>query len=819
MNTLIQHAQLIIRMKNCGLHSNLIKKFPIQEISDSCDRIEKSDLKHFNYSEYYLIQEELIRDKDIIKPLQLAFKGKYDIDTFEKFLAEIKDHEEKMSDYDYRDIIKVLNNKQLKVEAYYHFLKYFIKEQSEAKKRVINNLNYFYLQDRVNFNEITENEINLLKNYYLDNTNLIPKENIKEVYELLSNNKDLSAVIDYLYSNKLYLPLSLNMYKLISNNAKAIVIYIKEIDSKLQNKEILYQLLLKWLGNGCSLYDLKIINSKIDDMDNYKLETIIQNNTSYINFIYGNKLKKFPLDSIYGKKEDLIIYAIRENKNSFLKLIENNMDEFLSIPINSVLYHEKFYTHYINLNEITLKNLIDLKSMIYEAFSRLDSLKDQIFTFAEISTLYGADKKYILLYNDLLDLKIDKRMIIIRQLLKKDLLNIEIDEYELHTLADKLKEKPLYTWLEKDFNEIKSITASDIVGILTRYEKIEKFIGEIKNRNELRYIIRNCNNLEKYNSLQEIKNNIEDIDEYWTKLKTIMNFSDDFINVYKKNITDFLLNNNAELAYEYYSSQNIEQQKAFKLIIKAEIMGEFKKLKYHSDDLEKEIDYKLEEHQVVEWSEKNTELNESNYNIREYDDFYHTMILGEYPKRTCINYKGGAYNKCLLACFDSNKKILYAKVNDKIVARAMVRLTKGSYTRVKNTLKSLAFVDVENETENEKDEEKLTLFLERPYISGISKKEEIIVKKLFVKLLERKSQKMDALLVLSNDYYEIEDNQFISMPYYMYISKSKSSSQYLDSLSGEAKVSDVGEYKQNNFLIWKNKENESTNALNMTFVA
>ena len=124
------------------------------------------------------------------------------------------------------------------MDTFCNFLKYFIKEQSEAKKRVINNLNYFYLQDRVNFNEITENEINLLKNYYLDNTNLIPKENIKEVYELLSNNKDLSAVIDYLYSNKLYLPLSLNMYKLISNNAKAIVIYIKEIDSKLQNKEI-----------------------------------------------------------------------------------------------------------------------------------------------------------------------------------------------------------------------------------------------------------------------------------------------------------------------------------------------------------------------------------------------------------------------------------------------------------------------------------------------------------------------------------------------------------------------------------------------------
>ena len=37
----------------------------------------------------------------------------------------------------------------------------------------------------------------------------------------------------------------------------------------------------------------------------------------------------------------------------------------------------------------------------------------------------------------------------------------------------------------------------------------------------------------------------------------------------------------------------------------------------------------------------------------------------------------------------------------------------------------------------------------------------------------------------------------------MYISKSKSSSQYLDSLDGQASVTDEGQYKVNNFLIWK----------------
>lgn len=820
MSTLIQHAELMIRMKKCGLRSELIKKFSLQDIINSCNRIEDSDLKKFNYSGYYLIQEELIRDENIIKPIQLAFKGKYNIENFQTFLSQIKTHNEKMSNYNYRNIIKVLNHQKLKVEAYYDFLKYYINENYEIRKKAINNLNYFYSQNKVQFDELTENEINLIKYHLLDNTNLIPIINIKEIYELLVTNKDLLELIDYLNESKLYIPLNLKRYQIINKNSKEIGTYIRKIYFKIKDNEIMYQLLLKWLENDCSIYDLKVFDSKTNDMNNNKIEKVVQNKTSYINFIYGNKLKKFALDSIYGKKEDLIIYAIKEKKNNFLKIIENNMKEFLEIPINSILYHESFYSVYTNLNEITLKNLIKLRTMNYDINSKLDLLEKQRFTFDEISILYNANEKYIKLYNELLDLKVDDRILRIRQLMKKDLLSIDINDFEIQLLAEKLKEKTLYSWLEVELNKIKDILISDVVQVLIRYEKIKKFLSEIKNRSELSYVLRNYNNIEKYANLQAIKNNLENIDKYWINLKSIMNYSDDFINKYKDNINDFLINNGAELAYEYYKDQSIEQKEAFKLIIKAVIMGEFQKLKYHTDDLQKEIDYKLEEYQIKEWSKTNIELNEENYNIKEYDDFYHTMFLGEYPKRTCLNYKNGSYNSCLLACFDSNKKILYAKINGKIIARAMVRLTKGTYTRVKNKLKSLTFVDVENETkqENNNNQENLTLFLERPYIEGISDKSATLVKRLFVKLLKEKAKKMNALLVLSNDYYEINDEQFIFKAYYMYISKSKSSSQYLDSLSGEATVSDVGEYKENSFLIWKPIEKKENNIFESIFI-
>ena len=77
---------------------------------------------------------------------------------------------------------------------------------------------------------------------------------------------------------------------------------------------------------------------------------------------------------------------------------------------------------------------------------------------------------------------------------------------------------------------------------------------------------------------------------------------------------------------------------------------------------------------------------------------------------------------------------------------------------------------------------------------------------MFIEVLERKAKKMNALLVLSNYYYLENLKDYISTRYYMYISKSKAGAQYLDSLRGQATVSDEGQYRENNFLIWKPDE-------------
>ena len=336
-----------------------------------------------------------------------------------------------------------------------------------------------------------------------------------------------------------------------------------------------------------------------------------------------------------------------------------------------------------------------------------------------------------------------------------------------------------------------------------------------ENETELLYVIRNIDKIQQYESLNDVKENIEDIDIYWGKLVDKMSFDKHFINENKNHIKRFLLNNGAELALTYCKGRYDYELATFKKIVKAELMGQFRKLKYYTDDLHREISFDLTPQQVGMWQANNMTISDGEIVVREYDDFYSTMILGELPQHTCLSYKNGMYNHCLMACFDSNKKILYAKIGSKIVARAMVRLTKGTYSNNRNNKNKLSFVDLENmqpdEDRNPEKDEYLTIFLEKAYISGLSPIEKNKIKNMFISLLEKKAVNMNALLVLSNFYSDVASSEYIVTRYYMYISKSKAGSQYLDSLSGENTVTEEGQYKTNTFMIWQNQSNENKN--------
>ena len=146
MNTLIQHAKLAIRMNNNGINREFIKKFPIEEIIDCCNRIEQNKILNDEYKDNEVIQEEIIKDEKFIHYLNIAYKKDLDMVGFEELLIAIKQHNEKMTDYSIKDILNVLYNKELFYKSYYDYLKYFRNESISLKKRITNNLIIFIVK-------------------------------------------------------------------------------------------------------------------------------------------------------------------------------------------------------------------------------------------------------------------------------------------------------------------------------------------------------------------------------------------------------------------------------------------------------------------------------------------------------------------------------------------------------------------------------------------------------------------------------------------------------------------------------------------------
>lgn len=165
----------------------------------------------------------------------------------------------------------------------------------------------------------------------------------------------------------------------------------------------------------------------------------------------------------------------------------------------------------------------------------------------------------------------------------------------------------------------------------------------------------------------------------------------------------------------------------------------------------------------------------------------------------------------MLSCFDANKKILFIKYNGKIVFRAILRLTKGSFVAA-DERKTIEFVDVTAKSKpRENKAEELVLFLERYYQSGLNKQQIRKTVNLTAMLVKEKAEKLGARFVLSRNYKNVLENKnYVLTNFYMYISASKNGSQYLDSLGGAAGVSDSGSYTCNTFLLEAEEKGEKS---------
>lgn len=90
----------------------------------------------------------------------------------------------------------------------------------------------------------------------------------------------------------------------------------------------------------------------------------------------------------------------------------------------------------------------------------------------------------------------------------------------------------------------------------------------------------------------------------------------------------------------------------------AELLGRFREVKHHENNLERELSWHIPLPTQQIWQE-NMNKKQGYFHLWEKDRFLPVMQIGEVPESTCLSYKNGMYKECLLATFDSYKKVLY----------------------------------------------------------------------------------------------------------------------------------------------------------------
>ena len=298
--------------------------------------------------------------------------------------------------------------------------------------------------------------------------------------------------------------------------------------------------------------------------------------------------------------------------------------------------------------------------------------------------------------------------------------------------------------------------------------------------------MRNQGRVSECGSLDRLKRHFCDHDPYVMEIKEFLNLEPEFYEKYQKETEAFFFRNTeTALAYlhnDKFTVHHILKEK-YRLILKAAVCGKINALKFHDGDLNREIGTRLEPEIIREW-ETDRKMQLKNRQVFEDSSFEGIMAIGESPHHTCISYINGLYAHCLLSYFDANKKVVYVKdQNGHVTARAVMRLTKAT-DMPSNKKEALSFVDVEADVDTAAEEEKTeypVLFLEHLYTGCQDKMRETLEQDM-IRFAAEKANAMHVKLVVANDYTGCTDWKKERIG--IYITRSKSGYQYLDSFNG-----------------------------------
>lgn len=806
MTNTLKHLALLARMESSGLKLGLTGKFPEDALDQTCERVESFQLQNRlrTGNDNTQIQKELVRTPEFAALYHALCNDGVDDRSITSMLQSAITCDEQLTQYPKEQVLTAAGT-DIPLSLRFYYMKFYLPfiKYEEEEQTIIDNLNAFPAAEREELPKLTDAQKNMMRQPFLGPYLFNWNNNAREELELLEQNQPLQRVLTLLYRQGVALDLNAARLKDLCWVETADVMKFRRLLAAFEyDTEDLNAFFERWLENHAGQYDLNWFISHTPPLDKGQRQEILRNDLSYLNALYSGRLH-LDFSAIRRYQFPILTYAVQHGKKHFLDLVSDNSELFLSLGRYALLFEDKFCEH-CNLNSLTAKNL-QACDTVEHGSSYFDLLEDgRQYTFEEMWLLWRKDEIYVQLYAMLTPLSVDRRLLILRQLLKYGLLSRHMEDQELEQLARCLLEQPFSEWYRGAFGHIRGLTRRTAMRLLQKYEQLQAFIPELQSEADAIFVLNNGAVIAGQKNWMQVRAAVLTMDQDWLDLKQRFSFTDEFVEQHRESVTNFLLRGGSAMVRSLYGylQGNDKAIEALRRIVQAELMGQFYALKYFADDLQREIRYPISEVQEAAWK-RNLTLERGPFSAEEADDFYFTMRLGELPHSTCLSCWTGSQRDCLLAAFDSNKKMILIRKGEDIVARACIRLTKGAFQRPADF--DFSFADLAQEQPAGKmgaSDEMLILFLERIYTSGLNDEEAENAMKMAVSLVTQKAAAIGAVAVLARRYQDCYDrDQYVGSQFYVYISKSKNGQQYLDSMGGAAVTSHKEQYTGAVFLV------------------
>ena len=806
MTNTLKHLSLLTRMENSGMKPRLTGKFPEDALDQTCERVETFQLQDRLRAgdDNVQIQKELVRTPEFAMLYRALCDHAANDEAITSMLQSAAACGEQLTQYS-KELVLAAAVTDIPSSLRFYYMKYYLPffKYEEEEQVIIDNLNTFPVAEWEELSTLTDAQRNMMRQPFLGPYLFNWHDNERTALELLEQNRPLQRVLTLLHRQGVTLALDAKRIKDLRWVEMADVMKFRRLLAAFEyDTEDLDAFFERWLENHAGQYDLNWFISRTPPLDKVQRREILRNDLSYLNALYSGRLH-LDFSAIRRHQFPILTYAVQHGKKHFLDLVSEHSELFLSLGRYALLFEDKFCEH-CNLNSLTAKNL-QACDTVERGSSYFDLLEDgRQYTFEEMWLLWRKDEIYVRLYALLTPLSVDRRLLTLRQLLKYGLVSRHMEDRELEQLARCLLEKPFSEWYRGAFGHIQGLTRRTAMRLLQRYEQLQVFIPELQSEADAIFALNNEAVIAGQKNWMQVRAAVLTMDQDWLDLKQRFSFTDEFVEQHRESVTNFLLLGGSAMVrslYDYLQG-NDKAIEALRRIVQAELMGQFYALKYFADDLQREIRYPISEVQEAAWK-RNLTLDRGPFSAEEADDFYFTMRLGELPHSTCLSCWTGSQRDCLLAAFDSNKKMILIRKGEDIVARACIRLTKGAFQRPADF--DFSFADLAQEQPAGKmgaGDEMLILFLERIYTSGLNDEEAETAMRMAVSLVTQKAAAIGAVAVLARRYLGCYDrDQYVGSRFYVYISKSKNGQQYLDSMGGAAVTSHKEQYTGAVFLV------------------